>query len=313
MGETNEATGFSFCDVRHGNNRLHYNGGHKSTRRKDGMKHRAPLQIIVALVRRDLGCALRNPTVLACMLVPLGLCWFLAAVTADGPATVSFMRPFAYAVAAIFPTVEVGGVLTLFVMSEEGPRGTYRLMKRCGVRLRHIVAAKMTVGVLVSALITAACFGLMGVPLVHLAPIGAAAALGSAPTLLLFCACGLRCADQIWANFWAGPISFVALAPLLGAMAPAFEPMATLIASASPTTLLAGACTAIASGGLGALNAGALGITPLAMVISSVIWLAGGTLALHCRPGKAPQKRPRRNDPTNRTPEEGPQQSQDRP
>lgn len=253
------------------------------------MAHESPRKIIGTLVRRDLGCAGRNPTVLACTLVPLGLCWFLGAFAADDLAAMPGLRNFASVLAALFPTLEAGGVLTLFVMGEEGSRGTYRLMERWGVTPGHIIAAKVIVGMLASAVVTTACFWLMGVDLARLVPIALAAAVGSVPTLLLFCACGLRSDDQIRASFWAAPITLIAMTPLLGALGPAvgstLEPVATLIAAASPTTFLAGACTALATG-----DANALGLSLPVMVASAVAWLAIGSLILGHRMGTNPAK-----------------------
>lgn len=251
------------------------------------MEHGTPWKTTAALVRRDLGCALRNPTVLVCALVPVLLCGLLGHTLADVFASTPPMRNFAYALAAVFPTLEAGGVLTLFVMSAERSHGTYRIMRRCGVTLGEIVAAKMIMGMAASAATTALCFWLIGAAPEHLGALACASAIGCLPTLLLFCAAGLLLNDEAHTNFWAAPITLAAILPLLGALTPAIGPIGAAATALSPTGFLAGTCVWIATG-----TETALALTAPPMIASGLAWLAASLLILQRCLRKATTQQP---------------------
>ena len=82
-------------------------------------QERATPRIIGALVARDAGCALRNPTVLLCAAVAAAFSWLFGATLADELTATPGFAVFLMAFAAILPTLEAGGVVTLFAMSEE--------------------------------------------------------------------------------------------------------------------------------------------------------------------------------------------------
>lgn len=228
-------------------------------------------RIIGALAARDAGCALRNPTVLLCAAVAVAFSWLFGATLTDELATVPGFAVFLMAFAAILPTLEAGGVVTLFAMSEEDAHGTYDVMVRGGASLEAIVAAKVIVGVVGCAVLVPVCLALAGAPWSSLGPAALLAAVGSLPVLVLFCGCGLRAADQMRTNGWAWPLVVAGMLPLLGALGPQWAPLV----AASPMGFLAGSCVAATTGAPDALGLPfpVLAANLVAWLILALLWL----------------------------------------
>ncbi len=142
-------------------------------------QERTTPRIIGALVARDAGCALRNPTVLLCAAVAVGFSWLFGATLADELTATPGFAVFLMAFATILPTLEVGGVVTLFAMSEEDAHGTYDVMVRGGASLEAIVAAKVIVGAAGCAVLVPVCLALAGAPRGCLGPAVLLTAVGS--------------------------------------------------------------------------------------------------------------------------------------
>lgn len=232
---------------------------------------------VAALVLRDLGCALRNPTVLLCILVALGASWFFGAMLGDDVRRDTGLESFLLTFIAILPALESGGVITLFVMSEEQAHGTYQVMARSGAALGQIAAAKVVTGCLLSALITPLGLWLGGFGTQGLPATIAIGALGSLAPCLLFCGAGLLSDDQMRANFWAGPLVFAGLLPLVGAV----EPALGLVGALSPEGFLAGGCAWAVLG-----SPEAVGMSAAMTVASGIVWTALGAAALRTSIGK---------------------------
>ena len=227
-------------------------------------------RIVGALVARDLGCALRNPTVLICILVSLAACWFFGTVPAADMRGIDGMQEFLLAFIAVLPTLMAGGVVTLFAMSEEQAHGTYRVMARGGAPLGLVVAGKVTAGALLSAALTPLGFWLAGFAIGYL-PVFAVAAVGSIASQMLFCAAALLSDDQMRTNFWAGPLVLIGMLPLAGT----FDPALGFLGLLSPQGFLAGACAQLIQG-----TPAGLGMTVPGMVASGVLWLGLAAAAL---------------------------------
>ena len=168
------------------------------------------------------------------------------------------------AFATILPTLEAGGVVTLFAMSEEDAHGTYDVMVRGGASLEAIVAAKVIVGAVGCTVLVPVCLALAGAPRGCLGPAVLLTAVGSLPVLVLFCGCGLRAADQMRTNGWACPLVVAGMLPLLGALGPQWAPLV----AASPVGFLAGSCVAATTG-----TPDALGLPLPALAANLVAWL----------------------------------------
>lgn len=245
---------------------------HPVTEEKAAMEPTSLIRTVRALVWRDLGCALRNPTVLACMAVALGFCWLFGSLdTVDGERYAPF-RGLIIVLAAVLPTLEIGGVVTLFVMSHEHSRGAYGVMMRSGATIGTIVAGKVIAGCLLATAFSFPCFALAGFAPAALPTLGAVTAVGCLPLLLLFCGCGLLSNDQMQSNFWAWPLTLAGILPFVSTLDPALG-AATLV---SPAGFLTGAATWVLTG-----SPESLGLTAPAVIANEIIWLAIGAFWLH--------------------------------
>lgn len=236
------------------------------------MKSTNLIRTVRALVWRDLGCALRNPTVLVCIAAALGFCWLFGSLNTAKDEFFAPFRGLIIVLAAVLPTLEVGGVVTLFVMSHEHSCGAYRVMMRSGATIGTIVAGKAIAGCLLAVVFSFPCFALAGFAPAALPALGAVTAVGCLPLLMLFCGCGLLSNDQMRSNFWAWPLTLAGVLPFVSTLDPALG-AATLV---SPAGFLTGASTWVLTG-----SPESLGLTAPAVIANEVIWLAIGAFWLH--------------------------------
>ena len=82
-------------------------------------QERATPRIIGALVARDAGCALRNPTVLLCAAVAAAFSWLFGATLADELTATPGFAVFLMAFATILPTLEAAAILEGFAGEHE--------------------------------------------------------------------------------------------------------------------------------------------------------------------------------------------------
>ena len=114
----------------------------------------AQAQLLHALVMRDLGCALRNRTVLMTIITVLGFCALMMPQFAGSAEELPFMGAFGYALVPLFSVLEVGGTIMLFAMAEERAHGTYEVMARAGATLPLLVASKLIAGIVLCVVIS---------------------------------------------------------------------------------------------------------------------------------------------------------------
>lgn len=175
---------------------------------------------IGACALRDIGCAFRNPTALACMAVALAFCAFYGRMWEEDVASGTAFSAFIIAFIAVMPVLEAGGVITLFAMSEELAHGSHHVITRSGVSLKAIVAGKIAASWLISCGLGILCFWAAGIDGTRLAPIAAVLAAGCLPFLVFSCGFGLLSKDQMRTNLWACPLALSALLALMGTMGP---------------------------------------------------------------------------------------------
>ncbi len=226
-----------------------------------------------ALLRRDIGCTLRNATCLASMVFAVTACWFFSSTLGEFIAVDPSFAAFITAFIAFFPTLEAGSIITLFAMGEERAHGTYEVMERGGVRLRTIIEAKVAASALFATALTTLCFAVAGAAPERLPLLAAIALVGSLPFLVLSSGCGLLSHDQMRTNLWAWPQAILGLMSLVGTVVPAWG----FIGALSPVGFLAAACTWTVTG-----DPDALGFPPLAMAANLIVWSALSLLWLRC-------------------------------
>ena len=164
-------------------------------------------QLLHALVMRDLGCALRNRTVLATIIAVLGFCALMMPQFVGSSEDYPIMESFGYVLVPLFPLLEVGGTVMLFVMAEERAHGTYEVMARAGATLPLLVASKLIAGIVLCVVISLAAAVLSGLRDANLLGFAVVVTVGSVPFLLLAAGCGLLSREEMRV---ACPVAFLA-------------------------------------------------------------------------------------------------------
>lgn len=226
-------------------------------------------QLLWALVVRDIGCVLRNPTVLLTVAFVLGFCALVSPGASGLMGGMPALDTFGLAFVVMFSVVQVGGVFALFVIAEERAHGTYEVMARAGVTLPLLVAAKVISGVVLCVVVSVANAAAFGVQDGRLLRFAAVVAVGCIPFLLLSAGCGLLSRDEMKVNAFG----FVLVVPCLAPMFGAFVPVAGVVGTATPVGFLVGF-------GVQALGSSveALSMNPVALAVSLVLWLGLGVL-----------------------------------
>ena len=229
-------------------------------------------QLMGALVLRELGCALRNRTVLLTVAVVVGFCAFLTLVVPELLDGLPVMRAFFYAFVVTVPVVEVGGVIMLFAMAEEWSHGTYEVMARAGVSVGLVVAGKVVAGVVLCALIEVVVALIVGAGVRQALGLGALTAVGCIPFLLVAAGCGLCSRDEMRVNAFAFLLVVLCLVPLFGPLIPPLG----IVGVASPTAFLVGSGTWMMDGSAGfqllSMDPLALAASLAAWSVASIIW-----------------------------------------
>lgn len=235
------------------------------------MRNPSTPRAVAALVLRDLGCTMRNPTALVCTAVGLAICVFYGRYWSQDIATGTPFSSFIIAMAAVVPVLEAGEMITLFAMSEEMAHNSYPAILRTGTSLGAIVAAKTIAGCVVSGVLAALCFLGMGIGGWRLSAIAAITLVGSIPFLLLSSGCGLISKDQMKVNFWAWPLVLGGLLPVVAAAKPEWAFLALL----SPLGFQVVECLEAVSGPLSVFDLGhpALWVSFAAWLFVSALWL----------------------------------------
>ncbi len=231
----------------------------------------AQAQLLHALVMRDLGCALRNRTVLMTIITVLGFCALMMPQFAGSAEELPFMGAFGYALVPLFSVLEVGGTIMLFAMAEERAHGTYEVMARAGATLPLLVASKLIAGIVLCVVISLVAALFSGMWNANLLEFAAVVAVGSVPFLLLAAGCGLLSRQEMRVNAFSFALVLLCIAPLLSALVPA----AGTVSMACPVAFLAGFGAQALGGSIESLH---MSLWPLvanlvAWTVLSALWL----------------------------------------
>ncbi len=173
------------------------------------------LKTVMALARRDLLDAARNPAALVMVPACLALAYVFGGASgserfAPGEG-VAFLMTFVVCVVPAF----IGSVMILYVMAEERERGVYVTLAHAGVSAGEVAAGKLVAAFAGSALVEAVvCLALGFSP----AQMGVCVGLGllaMAPLQLLSLACGCVADEQMRGSLLALPVTIAAVSPLL--------------------------------------------------------------------------------------------------
>lgn len=183
------------------------------------------LRNIYALVARDLGDAVRNPTTL----MSCGAGVLLAVVIGNAAANASRLDPgeagaFALIGAFCIGPAFAGSVVELFVMAEERERGVYVTLAGAGVTAGELAVSKWLSATLVTLAVQVAVCLLLGFAPSEAAALLALTAVAAQPLLLAGLACGLFAREQMASSLLAVPLTVVAVAPIVAFMSEAVRP-----------------------------------------------------------------------------------------
>ena len=228
-------------------------------------------QLLHALVMRDLGCALRNRTVLMTIITVLGFCALMMPQFVGSADDLPSMEAFGCVLVSLFPVLEVGGTIMLFAMAEERAHGTHEVMARAGVTLPLLVASKLIAGIVLCVVISLAAAVLSGLHNANLLEFAAVVAVGSVPFLLLAVGGGLLSREEMRVNAFSFVLVLLCIAPLLSALVP----VAGTVSMACPVAFLAGFGTEMLGGSVESLH---MSLWPsvvnlAAWTVLSVLWL----------------------------------------
>ncbi len=208
------------------------------------MREIGALRTLAALVLRDLGCALRTPTIVFMALVGVALCWVIAQWSGSLDPVDEDVRRFLLALDAIVPPLMGGSSVALFLLAEEREHGACAALARAGVPLGSTVVAKVLAAMAFTALVTLACLAVTAVPVDCWAPSVVAVTVASLPLLVVAAAMGTVVRTYAQTSGPCLVLVCLALPPQLATLDAALAPIAML----SPVEAGAVAVTWLASG-----------------------------------------------------------------
>lgn len=191
----------------------------------------SPMRTVGALVLRDLGCALRTPTVLFMAAFGALLCWGVSQWSvgfSDIPQARDELTRFILAASAVMPALTGGSVIPVSLMAEEREHGTSALLARAGASMGAVAASKAIAALVLTALLALACLAIAGIPADALAPATLATTLASVPFVLVSTAMGLITRVQGQTSGWYLALVALAMPTLLATIDSAILPLAAL-------------------------------------------------------------------------------------
>ncbi len=191
----------------------------------------ATMRKIGALCQKDFIDMFKNPSMLVCLLMPIGFAVLFRYMLSDvGMATVGEDPNAAgAAVSEILATFElsaslcmaIGMVVSMAVVygiAEEKEKHTLRTLMLANVSAGQIIVSRAFVSLAMMLVVAAACFFIADVSdQMMLIPYLGLGILGALPIILLSLVLGLAARDQMTAGLYSVPVILVALAPMFGA------------------------------------------------------------------------------------------------
>ena len=149
------------------------------------MRQIEPLRAVGALVLRDLGCALRTPTILLMAVVGIALCWVITPWIGGLASPDEEVRRFLLALDATVPALMGGSSVALFLLAEEREHGACAALARAGISLKALVAAKVLAALAFTAPIALVCLVVTEAPASCWVPGALAVTATSLPLLVI--------------------------------------------------------------------------------------------------------------------------------
>lgn len=191
----------------------------------------ANLRKLGALIAKDIADLVKNPTMVACVVVPVAFAVFYRFVMGDmaigGPLRSSVgadLEPTAATVLqyivlnmALCTGIGMGASTSLiYGLAEEKEKRTLRTLMLANVSAEQIMLAKGIVALGLTAVTEVLCFAVSGASWSLFGWFMLCGIVGAVPIILLSLVVGLASRDQMTAGMYSVPILLVAMAPMAG-------------------------------------------------------------------------------------------------
>ena len=213
----------------------------------------ANLRKLGALIAKDAADLAKNPTMILCVLMPVGFAVFYrffigdmglaGSLRGDGglgasPQVTSVVQ---YIVLSMSLCLSIGmgaSVSLIYGLAEEKEKHTLRTLMLANVSAEQIMLARGLVTLVVTAVVEALCFFVSGAPMHLFAPYMAIGVLGALPIILLSLVLGLASRDQMTAGLYSVPILLVVIAPMFSGFSPMLGDIARFLPTGGAASLL---------------------------------------------------------------------------
>ena len=198
----------------------------------------ATLRKVGALVRKDACDLVRNPSMLVCVLMPVGFTVLFRLMLGDVEASSGLdearagmlsdtLDTFLLSISLCMAIGMVIGMVEVYGIAEEKEKHTLRTLMLANVGAGEVAASKGGVALLAVVAVGAACFFLAGGEPGLLPVYLALTALGAVPVVLISLVLGLASRDQMTAGFYSVPVLLLALVPTFGMASEAIKTAAS--------------------------------------------------------------------------------------
>lgn len=242
------------------------------------------LRKVRVLCEKDLIDLVKNPSMLICLVLPVGFSLVTRLVTANAAQQVAgaaedvvmvsgaqeALRTFTLTSALCMSIGMVVGMIVVYGIAEEKEKHTLRTLMLANVSGAEIVTSRALVALVATLVTAAASFFVTGAAGASLLPsylvLGT---LGALPIVLISLVFGLASRDQMTAGFYSVPVVLISLAPLFGMYNEAMQNIVRWLPTGGMSDLIA----LLVDGRLLSVDA----LLPLVVILA---WVAAGGAAL---------------------------------
>lgn len=186
---------------------------------------------IGVLCQKDLIDLFKNPSMMICLVLPIGFAVLYRFMMGDAQASMSagtvgdaaanelsaVLSSFQMSSALCISIGMVVGMVIVYGIAEEKEKHTLRTLMLANVSAGQIIASRALVSMVATLAVAAVCFFVIGVDGTSLLPMYLAlCVLGALPIVLLSLVLGLAARDQMTAGLYSVPIILIAMAPMFG-------------------------------------------------------------------------------------------------
>lgn len=177
----------------------------------------ATMRKITALLEKDARDLCKNPTVLLCVVLPIGFLLLYTRLmgidSADGELA-GVITPFYLSCGLCFAAAISGAMAIIYAMAEEREKHTLRTLMLANVSAGQVVVSRVVLALVAVVAVDIVCFFLINGEKGTLGAYVAIGVLGSLPLIMLALLVGLASRDQMTAGLLGMPILIVAIAPM---------------------------------------------------------------------------------------------------